>query len=169
MYQRPKLGETEDDLLRQEEEFLKASGKDVKWKRREQDDINSKSNASKDIVGNILEKNQMSLSRVDVDVKPVEGFPKPFSVDLAVSPPKKGRKSLFALHMEKKKNNVSKASFSEPMDLDNDDKATSTQSSVVSGSEAHTIHEENLRKIAQMSEAEILEEQKKLRESLDQG
>lgn len=173
MFRRPKVGETEEDLLEQQNEFLKSSGK-IASKKKKISHENKKPQKQFDITVNIREKIPYSLDPV-FEFKNEKGksFPESFVVKLPVKPNKKGNKSLFALELEGNRNNEKKAN---EMDLDDvrtdnslkvEAESTFVQSGSVLADLKKTIHEENEKKLSEKSEKEILEEQKKLLETLD--
>ncbi|KAL0271573.1 UNVERIFIED_CONTAM: hypothetical protein PYX00_008629 [Menopon gallinae] len=168
MFQRPKIGETEEDLLRQEKNFLRHTGKESTLKRKYRSQVNEDGGFKKQgIIGEIAEKDQAVLKKA-VNISEGQGFPSLFTIDRTLA--KNGSKSLFALHMEKIKNISGRADVTEEHEMEYEEYLNNEKC----GPELpelsdvkKSIHEENQEKMSRMSEDEILKIQRDLYKTLD--
>lgn len=195
---RPKRGETDEELLRMQEEFLKSKQKPsaAVYRPTSRPEETSASSAmkkrskvkpsgacSKEIVhdeiplpsvfGDIVER--------DVDSEAVQlpalsdvPFPKPEPCTVS-NLPSGSSKSLFAMQMESRKGKgkgplAAAAASKEPSrGIACAEMHAGMPSSVLGIDDHETIHQENLKKLAAMTEEERLEAQRQLLQQLDPG
>ena len=206
---RPSNRDTEEDLLKFQKEFEEQRKKDPNFranmsvelisdKEREPiktvviDQMNQQGNTPS------LLKRVTELSNIDLPLLPQEStlpFPKAVTIDYkslqkSVNSDNRGKKSLFALHMEKHgKGDIVGSQFKSlptnpqigkdvEIESRNPDRNELSFDSVLTGeglasgstnveSEIENIHNENINRLKHMTKEEILEEQEKLRASLD--
>ncbi|XP_059481416.1 RNA polymerase II-associated protein 1 [Neocloeon triangulifer] len=181
---RPKVGETDEDLIRQNAEFLK----NVKRKVEETDKAALEGDLKKQkaqecgtdcifndpevilnsarvpgiMLSDIVERTP-SAKPFRPPVATTSGFPVVFKRDKLLSQGDTKKLSIFAkMHQRKSQQGVS-LSASEEINLG----AQTAIKNVFGPSEAQKIHEESLQKLSQLSEEQILEERKRLLASLN--
>lgn len=167
MFQHPKIGETEEDLLKQEEVFLKHCGKETTAKRTHLPGVNENSALKeKGVIGEIVEKNQRVLKRT-ISVCKGKGFPSLFQIDASLTGSKKGRKSLFALHLEKFKNVDNHAEVTEECEMLCEESSDCERNLTETSDLKKAVQQENEMKLGKMTEDEILEAQRNLYKTLN--
>ncbi|EFA10420.1 RNA polymerase II-associated protein 1 [Tribolium castaneum] len=178
MYARPKPGETEEDLLRLQEDFNRAQSENkiklaatvISEKRDQtaapvatdiQDQIANTFEAIPDAtnVGKIVEKLADKTALPLLNFSTNGGFPKPKRRDASCEASSDGG-SIFARQFKRMKGGKGPP---KPVP----EVALPSQSFVLSGSEKDSIHAENVQKMRGMSEEEILEERERLMATMD--
>ncbi|GLV42007.1 uncharacterized protein CBL_05035 [Carabus blaptoides fortunei] len=183
MNSRPKPGETEEDILKLQEEFLKnklqPSAKYINCQNSSDKKINEqvevrkeeiKSDESRILLGGIVER-QTQFVPHDFDNKSrfSGGFPQAKRRQNTTST-KKG--SIFAQQNKRLKDEH----LPEPMNVISEDTSSSStideknlpdQSYIITGKEREQIHQENIGTLSKMSVEEILEEQQNLVSKMD--
>jgi hypothetical protein len=182
MYSRPSPQETDEDLLRLQEEFkrhhsenkIKLAATVVSEKRVEnlqvvedacvvdiQDQLANTFEAIPEHknLGRIVEKIPQNCERPGLNFSKSYGFPTPKRRD-ANSTNTQGGGSIFASQFKKLKRDKEPSKPQSEVNLP-------SQSFVLTGTEKDAIHEENIRKLREMTEEEILEERNKLLEAMD--
>lgn len=160
MFQRPKPDETEEDLLKQQADFLKSSrsvGASVPQHPQSlvSEDDSKLPLKTFGIVGDVFEKTASDIHKEAPGSQSNDGFPSIFRVDTESIPPRQAKKkSLFALKLEKKSKT--------PCDPGEFEIVVNNVGSKVDVQ----IHEENVKKLKSMTEAEIMEEKKTLESTL---
>ncbi|XP_044261913.1 RNA polymerase II-associated protein 1 [Tribolium madens] len=182
MYARPKPGETEEDLLRLQEEFnrqqsenkIKLAATVVSEKKDQKPPIVEDACAS-DIhdqiantfeaipdpknLGKIVEKHPEKSPLPQLNFNTSGGFPKPKRRDASSEASNDGG-SIFARQFKRLKMGKDPPKPVPEVSLP-------SQSFVLSGSERDSIHSENIQKMKSMSEEEILEERERLMSTMD--
>lgn len=174
---RPKPGESEEDLLRQQREFLrgkispsvkiinKRSEKRVSKFANKHKLLKKDSNSaiSSSVLGDIKEKipdySNWSMSLGEFK----KGFPEPFSSDTTYQDEKA---SVFVEQLTQQK----LAPIDDPMEsseLEERSNIAGNRSYILCGPDSTSIHQENLKLLSKMSPEQILAEQENLKRSLD--
>ena len=214
---RPSNKDTEEDLLKFQQEFVEKLNNDPSFKsnisvelikQRTKEDAKSVPEKTENEVEEKMEQHDFTLpsllrrvtetANTHEHVFPQESnlpFPKAIGIDLkslqqsAVIDTRAKKKSLFALHMEKQGKGIApddKLNFPTPygQDIPHDVMDTNMGAknvmgmSIITGeglasreldakSEIDQIHQENMDRLARMTKDEILQEQEKIRTSLD--
>ncbi|KAJ3642874.1 hypothetical protein Zmor_025623 [Zophobas morio] len=178
MYSRPTPRETDEDLLRLQEEFarqhsenkVKLAATVVSEKQDEKSQSSSDPNDIQDQLantfeaipdhsnlGSIIEKTPQTHTLPRLNFNTNRGFPAPKRRDAGVDSAQ-GSGSIFAKQFKRAKKSE---------DVKISEERLPSQSFVVTGSERNDIHEENIKKMKEMSEKEILEERQRLMETMD--
>ncbi|KAK6643892.1 hypothetical protein RUM43_000157 [Polyplax serrata] len=167
MLQRPKINETEDDLLHQQAEYMKAMGKSPLNESSRTD--NTQERKQSDVLVIIKErKYPFSVSSYEFSSKQHEGFPEAFKIEKPVNVNRKVKKSLFAQEIEKNRKKVKGSVYgNEIVEAVETMQVEKTDFHLTCSGLKDVIHEENLKKLSQLSPTEILEEQRKLLQTMD--
>jgi len=164
MQKRPHVNESEEELLRQQEEFFKAQGKELpSSSTRIGTDAQEPSpniEAKAIIIGEIIEKSsKVTLTSNTACIDTYQGFPSTFNVPSDARALKGAkRKSLFAQHLEQKKRVQDRTVLT-----DHPPTLVEKMETLQINDE---IHLENVKKISGMSHDEIMESKKSLEASL---
>ncbi|GJQ84057.1 hypothetical protein Trydic_g10517 [Trypoxylus dichotomus] len=187
MYKRPQLGESDEDLLKLQEEFLKnkaenkiepAAKVDVSSKQilensdNVEDDIQEHLSNTFEEVPNYKSLGQIIERKAEIELKPAafklqkSGFPIAKRRDAVM---KSTSGSIFSQqHKKLKTNNDEKMDtsdkFKSPQETLNN---LPCQSYIITGNERDSIHRENMDRLNEMTQKEILEERNKLISTMD--
>ncbi|XP_067134989.1 RNA polymerase II-associated protein 1-like [Centruroides vittatus] len=195
---RPSAKDTEDDLLKMQQEFLSTKSKPAaqivnKRKSKDEESVHTNKSESKKVKCEDLDDMQTDAHPVMIenhDMEAVEvladimehdvsklvatppssvsvSFPKTFTYDKKLICERKKRKSLFAMQMDRDKSSSVKSKNQKLKNISNLYEGTIMDGTGLRNKdEALQIHQENLEKLSNMSEEEILAQQQYLLKKL---